>query len=183
MKTLILNGSTRKNGDTSALIAAFTAELTGDIRIVNAQADSISPCLDCRHCWTHSGCCIQDKMQEIYPYFEECDNLVIASPVWFGELSGPLLSLLSRMQHYFAARIFRHETPPILPKRGILLLAGAQPGTEEKAISTAQSVFKYLNTDCTAIIRSTNTDRLPAGEDSAALALARRAANEICSRR
>lgn len=65
MKTLILNGSPRINGDTSSLINKITEEIAGGYRIVNAYRCNISPCLDCRYCWKNNGCAINDEMQYI----------------------------------------------------------------------------------------------------------------------
>jgi len=48
-------------------------------------------------------------MQEIYKYIEECDNILIASPLYFSELTGKLLVVGSRLQTYFCARFFRKQ--------------------------------------------------------------------------
>ncbi len=50
-------------------------------------------------------------MQETYKYIEECDNILIASPIYFSELTGALLNIGSRLQTYFCARFFRKEKP------------------------------------------------------------------------
>lgn len=143
MKTLILNGSPKRNGDTAALIGEFTKHLNGE-------------------------------MQSVYPYLEACDNLVIASPIWFSELSGPLLNLASRIQTYFIARVFRHEPIPIKPKNGVLLLVGGKPGTQLKAISTAHTIFRNLNAlPCIASVFSINTNEIPSASDLSALEGAR----------
>lgn len=47
MKTLILNGSPRSNGDTASLLNVITQNITGEYRIVNAYGCDISPCIDC----------------------------------------------------------------------------------------------------------------------------------------
>ncbi len=94
MKTLILNGSPRINGD-------------GEYRIVDAYRCNISPCLDCRYCWKSNGCAMNDEMQEIYKYIQECDNILIASPLYFSELTGKLLDVGSRLQTYFSCRGIR----------------------------------------------------------------------------
>lgn len=56
MKTLILNGSPRVNGDTSSLIQRFCENVTGEYKIVDAYRCDIAPCIDCRYCWEHKGC-------------------------------------------------------------------------------------------------------------------------------
>ena len=62
MKTLILNGSPRPGGDTASLLRLLTEDLTGEHQQVDAYRADISPCVDCRFCWTHSGCAIQKAM-------------------------------------------------------------------------------------------------------------------------
>ena len=116
MKTLIFNGSPRKNGDTESLIKKVTGEIKGEYKIVNAYTANISPCIDCRFCWDNSGCIIRDEMQEVYEYIQECDNIIIASPIYFSELTGKLLDLGSRLQTYFCARFFRKEIQYKSPK-------------------------------------------------------------------
>jgi multimeric flavodoxin WrbA len=107
MKTVIFNGSPRKSGDTAILINEFCSELRGEITVFSAYTDEINPCIDCRYCHEHSGCSIADGMNGIYRSVSDCDNLVIASPLHFSELSGPLLSLFSRFQTYYAAKYIR----------------------------------------------------------------------------
>ena len=46
---------------------------------------------------------VSDDMQDIYPYYEECDNIVPASPTWFSSLSGPTINIVSRFQTYLRA--------------------------------------------------------------------------------
>ena len=87
MKTLIINGSPRVNGDTNSLINIVKERIGGEYKIVDAYRCNISPCLDCRFCWKNSGCAIQDEMQEVYDYINDCDNILIASPIYFSELT------------------------------------------------------------------------------------------------
>jgi len=88
MKTLILNGSSRINGDTANLIDKLVSVLHGEYKIIDAYRCNVAACMDCRYCWENRGCAIQDEMQDIYKYIEECDNIVIASPIYFSELTG-----------------------------------------------------------------------------------------------
>ena len=176
MKTLILNGSPKKNGDTSALIDEFVRHLDGEVRILS-HADNLSPCVDCRYCWSHDGCAIHDGMHEIYRWLELCDNVVLASPVWFSSLSGVTLNLASRFQTLFAARQFRGETSEPT-KNGVLMLVGARAGSEVAAEKSANIILSYLGVKrpLAAIIRAMDTDRLSVCDDASALAKAREAA-------
>ena len=95
-KTLIFNGSPRKKGDTAALIRALTEDLAGQYRVVDCYRADISPCIDCRSCRRERRCVLNDGMQEIYKYIEECDNVVVASPIYSAELTGRLLDVANR---------------------------------------------------------------------------------------
>ena len=176
MKTLILNGSPRKNGDTAALIDEFVRHLDGEVRILSAD-DGISPCIDCRRCFTEDGCAISDGMQEIYRCLDECDNVVLASPIWFASLSGVTLNLASRFQTLFAAGAFRGEVREPT-KNGVLMLVGARAGTELAAEKSGRIILSYMGAKrpLAATVRAMDTDRLPVCRDEAALAAAREAA-------
>lgn len=187
MKTLILNGSPKKKGDTTALIDEFCRYLEGEIRVIS-PFDGIQPCNDCRYCWSHKGCNILDPMQEVYPFLAECDNVVLASPVWFSSLSGPLLDIASRMQTLFAARFFRKEPPEGKEKNGVILMVGGMKGTEVIPTQNALTIMENMNVrrPITAAVYSMNTDKVPAKEDEAALKEAREAAlllNRLCKKR
>lgn len=166
MKTLILNGSPRKNGDTSSLIKKLTEKLPGEYKIVEAYSCSVSPCVDCRYCWKNSGCVVADEMQEIYGYIQQCDNILIASPVYFSELTGKLLDLGSRLQTYYCARHFRNETPITKTKKGAVILVGGGDGNMDTAYKTACILLHHMS--CLSIheaVYSHNTNEKPAIED------------------
>ena len=83
MKTLIFSGSPRKNGETAFMIEELKKAMGGEFKEVNAYRADIRPCVDCRWCFEHEGCAIKDEMQEVYDYIQECDHIVLASPVYF----------------------------------------------------------------------------------------------------
>lgn len=145
LKTLIFNGSPRKNGNTVSVLNLLKEELNGEVIIINAYYDNIKPCVDCRYCWDNPGCIIEDDMQKVYKYIEEADNIVIASPLYFSELTGRTLDVLSRLQTYFTAKTFRNETPLKKPKRGGVILMGGGDGSMEKAFGTAICLLKHMN--------------------------------------
>lgn len=166
MKTLILNGSPRVNGDTASLVELITKNICGEYKIVNAYRCNVSPCVDCRYCWENTGCAINDEMQEIYDYIQDCDNVLIASPIYFSELTGKLLDVASRLQTYFCARFFRKEVAVAKPKKGAVVLVGGGDGSMDKAYETACTILQHMN--CTSIhelVFSHNTNVKPAIED------------------
>lgn len=166
MKTLILNGSPRRSGDTVSLINKLTEQLDGEYKIVNAYYSDISSCVDCRYCWNNDGCSINDEMTEIYDYIADCDNVVIASPIYFSQPTGKLLDISSRFQTYFASKCFRNESPSIKPKKGAVILVGGGDGNPEDAYKTICAILHHINvSEVYPLVGSFNTNEFPATED------------------
>ena len=170
MKTLIINGSPRINGDTASLLEIIKANIDGEYRIIDSYRCSISPCLDCRFCWENNGCVINDEMQEIYGYIQVCDNILIASPIYFSELTGKLLDVGSRLQTYFCARFFRKEEPIAKIKKGAVVLVGGSDGSINKAYETACTLLHHMNCyNIHDVVFSHNTNIIPAVKDRQAI--------------
>lgn len=179
MRTLVLNGSPRKNGDTAALLQAFYQKLEGEVTEVRAFCDDIAPCIDCRWCWKNPGCAQKDGMQAVYDAVQAADNIVVASPVNFSELTGPLLGLAGRFQTYWTARNFRGEEPIPKRKNGAILLAGGGTGKAQRAIASARLILNELAADCVARAYALQTDERPPAQDEAARGQAERAALQL----
>lgn len=101
-KVVILNGSPRKNGNTSALVKAFTegAESAGHT-VTEFFLDGMD-LHGCKGCFGgHSGrecpCVQRDGMAEIYPAVRESDVVVLASPLYYWTISGQLKTALDRL--------------------------------------------------------------------------------------
>lgn len=182
MKTLIFNGSPRKNGDTASLLRVFKEAIGGDIQQIDAYFCKIKPCSDCRYCWTHHGCAIRDEMQRVYTLIDEADNIVIASPIYFSELTGALLNILSRLQYLYVSKTFR-ATDTLTEKRrnGVILLAGGGDGAPTRAAETAACLLHQMDAEVIGTVCSHNTNRLPACQDTAAKANIRTLAKKILS--
>ena len=170
MKTIIFNGSPRPQGDTVSLLERLKTQLPGTVTQVDAYRCGIAPCVDCRYCWTHIGCAMQDDMQWLYREIEDADCIVIASPVYFSELTGKLLDVMSRLQMYYCARAFQGQRLITKPKRGAVILVGGGDGAPDRAHDTARMLLRQMN--CTAVhplVVSHNTNNAPAVSDRQAL--------------
>ncbi len=169
MKTVILNGSPRQDGDTAALLSILKNELQGDIVQFDAYDGSIHPCTDCRHCYSQDSCTIHDAFDDLLDALDGANNVVIASPVYFSELTGPLLSVASRLQYIWISSQIRHR--PVLSKRqrrGIVLLAGGGNGSYKKALDTATCLLHIMGTELIGSVCSVQTDHIPAAQDESA---------------
>lgn len=171
MKTMVLIGTARRDGETAALIRAVMPALKqmGEVEEFLPFTEAFSACTDCRYCRTHPGCSIQDRMQDVYKCIESCDSVVIASPIYFGMLTPPLLAIQSRFQAFYS------ESFGVLPrqgprKRGAILLTGGGFGGHEAAEKAARSMLHSMNAEWVGTAFSGSTDTLPAARDEAALA-------------
>ena len=95
-KTLIINGSPRRDGNTEALLRVLREQLQGEVVEISAFYSGIAPCVDCRSCWETAKCVVEDGMQAIYA--DDFDNVVVATPIYYGTLPGSVLRLMSRLQ-------------------------------------------------------------------------------------
>lgn len=172
-KTLIFHGSPRKNGDTAAMVERLVSQLDGEVFVERVFGNGIGSCLDCRVCRKKSGCALEDGMARLYTLIEECDNVVIASPVWYGTLTGRLLEVMSRLQTYFSAEAFRNEKTPLRAKRGGIMLAYGGNGGENNAEYTARVLLKSMNAqELFPTVFNADTDSKKNEDDSQIKALA-----------
>lgn len=170
MKTLIINGSPRKNGDSMTLVNQMIKYLDGEVEIVHAYYDNIKACTDCRYCWKNEGCAIKDKMQEVYKLLDEVDNVIVASPLYFSELTGELLSFASRLQCFYTRRCIRKDTNfKLKRKKAVLIITGGGDGGPEPAIDRAKIIFRLMNAELIGSVFSLHTDDIPAKEDEDAM--------------
>jgi multimeric flavodoxin WrbA len=171
MKTLIFNGSPRPHGDTAYLVSRLRQTLPGEVKEIRAYAAKVKPCVDCRYCWSHSGCCIPDEMQQIYDDIREADLIVIASPVYFSGLTGMLMAMMSRLQMFYANRRFQKNEPITKVKQGAILLVGGGEGGPKHAEATARMLLRGMKVKGDIpVVMSLATDSRPAKEDAEACA-------------
>ncbi len=179
MHTLVLNGSPHKNGDSMKIFKTLRKHLIGEVTLFSAYDQLISPCNDCRHCWQQTECPMADQMQTLYSQINEYDNVIIVSPLYFSELSGPLLSMCSRFQYFWTARQFRNIELITKHKKGVLIIAGAGDGDTISAERSADILFHHLKTDCIGKVFSLKTAVTPASKDWQALAQAKELAENL----
>lgn len=173
-RTLIINGSPRPKGNTATLIDEMRKTLTGEVVEVSAFRNKIAPCVDCRKCATTAKCAVRDDMDLIYA--DDFDNVVIATPIWFGTMPGPMMNLLSRFQPQHAAMFFLDIPRNISPKKAGLIMTAGSRKNAAGANHHIRCLFDMLNArgyEGYEVI-SDFTDEIPADQDEQALAAARR---------
>lgn len=167
-KTLIVNGSPRKNGDTAALIRVLREYLQGEVTEISAFYSNLHPCVDCRQCQKTGHCVVRDDMDLIYA--DDYDAVVLAYPVYYATAPGAVWSLLSRFQCYHEY-LKTSKFPPVKEKKAGLILVAGGSKNEEKAMTAAHIACKMMHAnglDEHKVI-SAHTDEIPAAEDKNAL--------------
>lgn len=100
MKVLMINGSPRKDGNSSIALEEmrqiFEAEGI-ETEIVRVGNQDVRGCIACGRCGELGKCVFDDVVNELAPVFEEADGLVIASPVYYASANATLIAVLDRL--------------------------------------------------------------------------------------
>lgn len=100
MKVLMINGSPRVGGNTSAALDEMEKvfhEEGVETEIFQVGGKDIRGCIACGSCSRTGECAFHDSVNELSQKFAAADGLVIASPVYYGSANGTLISLLDRL--------------------------------------------------------------------------------------
>ncbi|MBR7149832.1 MAG: flavodoxin family protein [Oscillospiraceae bacterium] len=100
MKVLLINGSPRIGGNTAdALLEmekVFHAEGIETVTLQIGNRD-IRGCIACNKCNELGRCVFDDAVNEAAKLLEECDGMVVGSPVYYASANGTLVSFLDRL--------------------------------------------------------------------------------------
>ena len=132
-KIIILNGSPRTNGNTSALTAAFAkgaVETGNQVTEFHLSSMKINGCIGCWQGGKDAAhpCSQRDDMEQIYPLYRDADVVVLASPLYYWFISGFLKNAFDRL---FAIT----ESNPDYrnpKKQSVLIMAAEGVGFEER---------------------------------------------------
>jgi multimeric flavodoxin WrbA len=134
MKILAVLGSPRPQGNSTTLARAFLAaarEKGAETQEFLLNQMEFKGCQACMTCKTKSDtCCLDDDLTQVLAALKEADLLVLASPVYFGDLSAQTKAFFDRtyscINPDFSCR---------LPagKKAVIILAQANPDPKEFA--------------------------------------------------
>lgn len=148
MKTLVFLGSPKRHGESGSVVDALLDSLQGEVKVIKVMDETIKPCLDCHHCFKEDDCSQEDSFHEVLEEIDAADCIVIASPMWFGTISGPLLSYLSRLQIRYAQYEVKKNRKHLWNTCGIFIMtSGAQWEYMSKSVEVCvESFFKQMDT-------------------------------------
>ena len=102
MKVLIINGSPHINGCTSTALSEVEKVLNDegiDTETLNIGMKDIRGCIGCFKCKELKKCVFDDEVNKAAKIFEECDGLLVGTPVYYAGANGTLISFLDRLFH------------------------------------------------------------------------------------
>lgn len=160
-KMLILKGSPREKGNSSALadqVAKGAADAGWQVECVNLQSMDIRACDGCDLCKeTGDYCAIDDDMQGLYPRLREADALVLASPIYWFTYSAQLKLCVDRWYGLWCV-----EKDAFRGKRiGIVLAYGDTDLYTSgciNAIHTFESTFRHLHAPIVGMVYGSLSD-------------------------
>lgn len=103
MKVLLINGSPRKEGNTYTALAEAAGQLEKngiETEIFWIGNKSIHGCIACCQCKKRGGNrCVfgEDITNEVIAKMEQCDAIILGSPVYYGQPAGQVLAMQQRM--------------------------------------------------------------------------------------
>ena len=99
MKILFLNASPRPNGYTYRALKCIEDSLDSghEVEWVKVNSLNIKPCISCFKCRPGNECILpEDDGHRVARLIKDTDALVIGSPTYFGNITGPLRTLIDR---------------------------------------------------------------------------------------
>lgn len=133
MFVLGLQGSPRKKGNCVYLLNRFLAECENrgaQTEVIQTDGLDIQPCRELVVCEKKGFCPLKDEMEpRIYGLIRRADVVVLASPVFFYNVSAQAKILIDRCQMFWGRRYkLKLTDPDAASRQGVLLAVGASGG-------------------------------------------------------
>ncbi len=126
-KVLGILGSPRRGGNSEILLD----EALRGAKSQGAEAEKavlndlrISPCQGCDKCFQTGKCVINDDMEIIYEKLRTADALILASPIYFSNVTAQTKLMIDRCQCFWARKYLLH-IPSEKKQRGIFISVGS----------------------------------------------------------
>jgi len=111
MKVLLINGSPNPAGCTFTALSevAKQLEINGiETEIFHIGKKPISGCISCGGCKKTGKCVFNDAVNAAAEKMQECDGIIVGSPVYYASANGSLISFLDRL-FYSASSSFIYK--------------------------------------------------------------------------
>ncbi len=179
-------GSPRRHGNSDRLLEAALAgvrEAGAEARTLVASEAGLSACLGCNACSLDGECVQRDGGPALYEAVDAAHAIIVATPVYFASVPGPLKTLIDRMQPYWArTHVLGLPRPDRRPGAILLARGGGDPYGFDSAEATVRSAFAVLGIDVLGVVRATGVDAPgDVADHGEALAQARQLGSEVAA--
>ena len=144
-KIILINASPRANGNCSKAMEVIAESIAdAEITVFNLREKSVNPCLACNACKTKDTvfCVQKDDMTQLLPFLDECDAIVVASPIYFGMVNGPAKTFLDRIYPFFnPGKPNATIATKFNKKCAVILTAGSMPADVNAKHGEAYNCF------------------------------------------
>jgi len=133
MKIVNITGSPRNHGNSAALIQEIKSIAENANASVQTYALNQLSYKGCQACMSCKGkldhCSLNDDLTEVLSEISTCDLLVLASPVYFGDITAQMKGLIDRTYSYLVPNFMQKDRPSRLEpgKSLIFILVQGQP--------------------------------------------------------
>ena len=153
MKVVAIAGSPHIKGNTSYLIDVALKELAAkgiETEKISLGDLSVAPCQGHDDCGTFKICQIKDDAPETIRKFNEADGVILASPVYFFDVTAQMKAFIDR--NFF---VFTHEGKKKAKCAGLIAIGGG--GGADETINTLKA-FIHLPEKDTFILKGYTSD-------------------------
>ncbi len=143
MRILAIAGSPRRGGNTDLLLEQAIAganSVGAELERIVLSRLKIAPCIECNRCFKTGRCAVQDDFQQLYDKVLEADAIMLASPIFFMNVSGQTKAFIDRFQCFWALRHILNSSVPLPPG-----------GAKRRAIFLSTAGFARTKFDCTLL--------------------------------
>jgi len=135
MNIVCITGSPRKNGNSSTLIQHVTniaEDANATVKSYSLNQLSYKGCQACMSCKGKTeNCIVKDDLTEVLSAIHDCDLLVLASPVYFGDITAQMKGLIDRTYSFLVPNFMQKDKPSRLESGKSLLFIIAQGQPDE----------------------------------------------------
>ncbi|KPA09777.1 NADPH-dependent FMN reductase [Candidatus Magnetomorum sp. HK-1] len=148
MKLVSILGSPRKNGNSAILtqdVIDIAEQSNASIQSFHLNQLNYKGCQACMACKTKTDhCVIKDDLQDVLTAIRDCDILVLASPVYFADVTSQMKGLIDRTYSFLVPDFLSKPQPSRLQsgKTLIFILPQAQP--DEKMFADLYPKYEFF---------------------------------------
>ncbi len=150
-KVIIVKGSPRREGNSAILadeVAAGAKSAGAHVESYDLHEMDIQPCDACYGCRAGAECVLDDDMQLLYPKIREADAMVIASPVYYFNVTAQTKAFIDRFFAFTAEKPPNHSLSKI--KLGVVMTGEGRdpfPSGAVNAFRSFQDISRYIGAE------------------------------------